>query len=186
MRQLLQALSFRVPQAVFFIKCTHLIGTLGLIAHWLGCFWYYIGYHEGGWLQGAGLVNEDLEPTEHDNDSFEWVTSLYWAISTMTTIGYGDISAGTEIERAVASVVMVLGCCFFAWSTGTITTLLTNRTHCTERFKDRLDDLEEFFVARSMPSDLVQKVKSFYMLKYPTMRIYDEEQVKILKNQLAI
>lgn len=50
-------------------------------------------------------------------------------------------------------------------ATGTITSLLTDRSHCAVRFKDRLDELSEFFVARDMPKELVSKVKGFYMLK---------------------
>ena len=33
---------------------------------------------------------------------------------------------------------------FFAWSTGTITSLLTDQSHCVTRFKDQLDELSEF------------------------------------------
>ena len=74
----------------------------------------------------------------------EWVTSMYWAITTMTTIGYGDISAHTLQERGMASIVMIIGCGFFAWSTGTITHLLSHQSHCVTRFKDRLDAISEF------------------------------------------
>jgi hypothetical protein len=49
---------------------------------------------------------------------YEYVTAFYWAITTMTTIGYGDISALTLLEKIVASIVMMLGCGVFAWSTG--------------------------------------------------------------------
>jgi len=72
---------------------------------------------------------------------------------------------------------MVLGCGFFAWSTGTITSLLTDQSQCCERFKDKFEEVSEYLVARALPAELANKVKSFYMLKYPTMRIYDEERI---------
>ena len=107
----------------------------------------------------------------------DWVTTVYWAITTMTTIGYGDISAGTLEERALASIVMIIGCAFFAWSTGTITSILTGQDHCVRRFREKLEEVSEFLSARDLPQDVQERVKSFYMLKFPTMRIYDEERV---------
>jgi hypothetical protein len=56
------------------IKCIQLVGTLVFIAHWLGCFWFYVGYAEEGWVQVLGLIDENLVPTTPDNDGMEWVT----------------------------------------------------------------------------------------------------------------
>lgn len=46
--------------------------------------------------------------------------SLYWALATMTTVGYGDIFPHTSSGRIVASVVMVVGIGFFAVLTGAV------------------------------------------------------------------
>jgi voltage-gated potassium channel len=46
--------------------------------------------------------------------------SIYWAIVTMTTVGYGDISPGTALGQAVAAVVMVLGFAIIAVPTGIV------------------------------------------------------------------
>lgn len=50
--------------------------------------------------------------------------SVYWAIVTITTVGYGDISPATPLGRLVASVVMLLGYAIIAVPTGIITTEL--------------------------------------------------------------
>ena len=43
--------------------------------------------------------------------------------------------------------------------------------------RQRMDELEEFMSARGLPEHLCLRLKSFYMLKYPTMKIYDEDKV---------
>jgi CRP-like cAMP-binding protein len=68
-------------------------------------------------------------------------------------------------------------CGFFAWSTGVITSLLTATDFSAARFKETMDELEEFMMARGLPEYLCVRLKSFYMLKFPTMRIYDEDSV---------
>jgi CRP-like cAMP-binding protein len=40
-----------------------------------------------------------------------------------------------------------------------------------------MDELNEFMAARGLNEDLIMKLKSFYMLKFPTMRIHDEKSV---------
>lgn len=50
--------------------------------------------------------------------------SIYWAIVTLTTVGYGDISPVTPLGKAVASFVMILGYCIIAVPTGIVTSEL--------------------------------------------------------------
>ena len=57
--------------------------------------------------------------------------SIYWAIVTLTTVGYGDISPQTEIGQAVAAIIMILGYGIIAVPTGIVTAELTNSVHRT-------------------------------------------------------
>lgn len=47
--------------------------------------------------------------------------SIYWAIVTMTTVGYGDISPNTALGQAVAAFLMILGYAIIAVPTGIVT-----------------------------------------------------------------
>jgi len=51
--------------------------------------------------------------------------SLYWAIVTMTTVGYGDISPQTALGQAIASVVMLIGFTIIAVPTGIVAAEMT-------------------------------------------------------------
>ncbi|MCB0214107.1 MAG: ion transporter [Anaerolineae bacterium] len=52
-------------------------------------------------------------------------TSIYWAIVTLTTVGYGDISPQTAVGKALASMVMIIGYAIIAVPTGIVTVELT-------------------------------------------------------------
>lgn len=54
--------------------------------------------------------------------------SIYWAIVTLTTVGYGDISPQTPLGQALASLVMIMGYSILAVPTGIVTAELT-RSH---------------------------------------------------------
>lgn len=51
--------------------------------------------------------------------------SVYWAIVTITTVGYGDISPQTVLGRAIAAVCMIMGYSIIAVPTGIVTVELT-------------------------------------------------------------
>lgn len=76
-------------------------------------------------------------------------TSIYWAIVTLTTVGYGDISPVTGLGKFFASVVMILGYAIIAVPTGIVTASLivnssTNTQVCSNCFYDRHDDDAQF------------------------------------------
>ena len=55
-------------------------------------------------------------------------TSIYWAIVTLTTVGYGDLSPQTPLGKAFASLVMIMGYAIIAVPTGIVTVELS-RSH---------------------------------------------------------
>jgi voltage-gated potassium channel len=56
------------------------------------------------------------------NDKFSSIPeSIYWAIVTITTVGYGDISPVTPMGKFLASFMMILGYAIIAVPTGIIT-----------------------------------------------------------------
>jgi len=50
--------------------------------------------------------------------------AIYWAVVTLTTVGFGDITPVTPLGRAIASLVMILGYGFIAVPTGIVTSEL--------------------------------------------------------------
>ena len=56
-------------------------------------------------------------------------TSVYWAITTITTVGFGDITPKTDAGRLIASVMMLIGWGTLAVPTGIVTAEMTARRH---------------------------------------------------------
>jgi len=64
---------------------------------------------------------------EGDESGFTSIgVSCYWAITTLTTVGYGDISPQSPLGRAVASIIMVMGYGVIAVPTGIVTAELVS------------------------------------------------------------
>lgn len=71
-----------------------------------------------------GSIMYVIEGPEHGFTSIP--KSIYWAIVTLTTVGYGDISPQTDLGQALASMVMILGYSIIAVPTGIFTAELSN------------------------------------------------------------
>lgn len=82
-------------------KITVFLGTIAILVTILGTAMYLI------------------EGDEHGFSSIP--ISIYWAVVTMTTVGYGDLAPQTVGGRALATVVMVLGYSIIAVPTGIVT-----------------------------------------------------------------
>jgi len=54
--------------------------------------------------------------------------SIYWAIVTLTTVGYGDISPATPLGRFIASLIMIMGYAIIAVPTGIVTAEMMKTT----------------------------------------------------------
>lgn len=74
---------------------------------------------------------------EGPENGFESIPqSVYWAIVTMTTVGYGDISPQTPLGQLIASLMMILGYGIIAVPTGIVTAEMTRGNHQSKEESD--------------------------------------------------
>jgi voltage-gated potassium channel len=74
-----------------------------------------------------------VEGPEHGYTSIPM--AMYWAVVTMTTVGYGDITPGTNLGKMLASFMMLLGWGILAVPTGIVTAEMTS-----QRFSRRMEE----------------------------------------------
>lgn len=68
-----------------------------------------------------------------NNDGFDSIPrSIYWAIVTLTTVGYGDISPSTPFGQFLSSVVMILGYAVIAVPTGIVSSEIVKQSSSQE------------------------------------------------------
>lgn len=98
-----------------------LMATFALIAHWLACIWYAIGNAERpnvnglqiGWLDS--LASEIKQPysansTGGPSIKSKYITALYFTFSSLTSVGFGNVSPNTNTEKVFSICVMLIGC----------------------------------------------------------------------------
>jgi voltage-gated potassium channel len=101
---------------------------------------------------------------EGENNGFTSIpVSIYWAIVTLTTVGYGDISPVTGLGQFLASLIMIIGYAIIAVPTGIVTSEMMhhkfseNTQVCSNCMNERHDDDALFCKKCGHPLDLTKR-----------------------------
>jgi len=104
-----------------------------------------------------------------------YVSSLYWAFTTMTTVGYGDISATTMSERIYNVFALIIGGLVFSGIISRMGNILSSFDAATKAQAERMETVKVFLRDTKMPAALRAPVLAFF--KKQRVKSYDTRQV---------
>lgn len=127
-----------------------------MLLHWIACVWYWIATigSDGGWVSASGLAAEA--------DSHKYVAALYFAVSTVATVGFGDITAVTLREKVVATITMLIGATIFGYMLSSISVMVSAASSTRARMAAKRRGVDDFLTHRKVPRALSEKVKAYY------------------------
>ncbi|KAL4494237.1 hypothetical protein ABPG73_018756 [Tetrahymena malaccensis] len=129
------------------------------IAHLFACFWYYIGTQSSqGWIKFYQLDTSDIYTN--------YIYSYYFVIVTMTTIGYGDITAKTTQERLVMIFFTLISCGIFGYIINSIGNILADIKQKSDQYLTELAKLNQYFKKYQVSLSLQANVRRYLQFKY--------------------
>jgi len=128
------------------LRLSLFVFIVAVTAHWIACGWY--------------VLTVDAAATEFIR---QFVVCLYWSVTTLTTVGYGDISPdqASVAQMGFGMVVMVMGVAIYAYVIGNIASLFANIDMAKTLHEERSAAVKEFMLAHDVPRDLQTRVKSY-------------------------
>jgi len=87
------------------------------------------------------------------------MTSFYFVVTTMTTVGYGDMSAGTIYEQFYIVILMMAGVFVFSMVTGSLASILASMDVENALWSESLDLLNRLQERYNLPKTLYNEVK---------------------------
>ncbi|CAH8461120.1 unnamed protein product [Schistosoma turkestanicum] len=161
-----------------------------LLAHWLACVWYLIGMHDlkdkiyHGWI--IHLMNETTGPKNWSNTSLEeylpsqsmlYMTSFYFTLSVITSIGFGNVAANTISEKIVSIIFMLIGALVYATIFGNVATIL-QQTHATRaRLRQLMSSVKDFLRIHEVPKELAERVIDYVTSSWSITKGVDTQTV---------
>ena len=138
---------------------------LYIVMHIIACAWIYVGERPvwGSWLRND---NFNISQSYHDATTV-YITSIYWVVTTLTTVGYGDIYGTTEEEFIFTMVVEFIGILVFSIIMSTVNSFLSAQgdidivTQKSDEVDVWLVKLDNSRMSKSLPKILYDKVKDY-------------------------
>lgn len=122
-------------ELLFFFSLTFII-----LVHTCSCFWIFVARFN----QFNDQINwMDEKEVSEQSDSHIYILAVYFCITTITTVGYGDVSGFSSVERCFCIFLMLLGVISFSFATGFLSTMLNQYDSAEKEFREDLKLLEE-------------------------------------------
>lgn len=132
-----------------------------ILVHLLACGWIFL---------------EAVHSQEDGDKLFIYGRAVYWSITTLCTVGYGDIVAKTLPQMAYANIVMIIGVAFFGYVLSNVASLLSRLDGAREAYMTNLDRVETYMRYNNIPTDLRLKVREYLRYVWESRKGYDDEE----------
>lgn len=119
---------------VGFERLLFLMVIFMVLIHVISCLWIFIARFDdlskNNWIWVKGIV---------DASDFDlYITSFYFSVTTVVTVGYGDITAQSAGEKIVAVILMIAGVVAFSFATGALSSIISNYDSTEAKLKEKI------------------------------------------------
>ncbi|XP_056007205.1 potassium voltage-gated channel unc-103-like isoform X4 [Ostrea edulis] len=143
-----------------------------LIAHWLACIWYAIGNMERpmlgdlkiGWLDELARQTHQkyVNGTGGPTIKSKYVTALYFTFSSLTSVGFGNVSPNTNSEKIFSILIMLIGSLMYASIFGNVSAIIQRLYSGTSRYHIHMVRIKEFIRFHQIPNPLRQRLEEYF------------------------
>uniref|UniRef100_A0A670XZQ2 Potassium voltage-gated channel subfamily H member 4 n=1 Tax=Pseudonaja textilis TaxID=8673 RepID=A0A670XZQ2_PSETE len=167
---------------------TLLMSMFALLAHWMACIWYVIGRQESndpvtwdiGWLHELGKrIEAPYVNISVGGPSIRsaYIASLYFTLSSLTSVGFGNVCANTDAEKIFSICTMLIGALMHAVVFGNVTAIIQRMYSRRSLYHSRMKDLKDFIRVHRLPQQLKQRMLEYFQTTWSVNNGIDANEV---------
>eukprot|EP00931_Biecheleriopsis_adriatica_P005981 TRINITY_DN107452_c0_g1_i1.p1 TRINITY_DN107452_c0_g1~~TRINITY_DN107452_c0_g1_i1.p1 ORF type:complete len:685 (-),score=109.46 TRINITY_DN107452_c0_g1_i1:239-2293(-) len=127
----------KYPWVRFVYRRSFVLWLLIIVCHMMACV--------------MKLIDEGFLSSGYETVTSEYIAAFYWCMTTLTTVGYGDITPVTNAERLFAVAAMVVGGGFYGVVVGLIGEMVKENDLNATAFYSRMDLIHAWSVHHNLP-----------------------------------
>jgi len=148
-------------------RVVNLVVVTTVVCHWLACMMATCDNGAIDTYLGSG------KPV-----SARYLATLYWAVTTLTTVGYGDFLPMSDQERLYAMLAMVIGSAFYGYIIGCITSLITDADIDKRVFNERMEVVQAWLdFHEHMPAILRRRIRRHFKQHFRDKTVADDATI---------
>ncbi|XP_031127362.1 potassium channel AKT2/3 [Ipomoea triloba] len=165
----------------FWVRCARLLFVTLLLVHCAGCLYYFLADrypHQGkNWLGSLNVREESLR--------IRYISAMYWSMTTMTTVGYGDLHAVNTLEMIFIIFYMLFNLGLTAYIIGNMTNLVVEGTRRTMEFRNSIQAASNFVCRNRLPPRLKEQILAYMCLRFKAESLNQQPLIEQLPKTIC-
>ncbi|KAJ1160621.1 hypothetical protein NDU88_001117 [Pleurodeles waltl] len=140
------------------------LGWLQELARRLETPYYLVTKNSSGEVDDQGNCTNGTRPELLGGPSLRssYITSLYFALSSLTSVGFGNVSANTDTEKIFSICTMLIGALMHAVVFGNVTAIIQRMYARRFLYHSRTRDLRDYIRIHRIPKPLKQRMLEYF------------------------
>lgn len=147
------------------------------MTHFVACMWYYVArvndFNYNTWIARLEFQDDRLD--------IIYLRCLYFAVTVLTTVGFGDINAFTVAEMVLVIFWMLLGIAFYSILVGTLCSVISTLDIKASLVNDKMSEVDKFSQDFKVPAKIVKKMKNYIRTEKNHETISDKERISFIE-----
>ena len=152
------------------VRLFKFLSAIILAVHINACFWHLIPRLEedsvDSWTYRYNLIETTTDEL--------YLTSVYFVMQTIVTIGFGDVVPKTLLERSYTLFLLLIGVGFYSYTIGNLSSIIRALEQDSSSLKHKLQVLNEFSKDQNISKKIIDKIKKHLEINGMSSEKYDK------------
>ncbi|KAJ0985595.1 hypothetical protein J5N97_003951 [Dioscorea zingiberensis] len=157
----------------FWTRYLKLISVTLFAVHSAGCLYYWMAVNYK--IKKKTWIGSQISDFEDRSIWLGYTYAMYWSITTLTTVGYGDLHAENTGEKLFNIFFMLFNIGLTSYLIGNMTNLIVHGSTRTFIMRDTIHEVSRYASKNRLPESMREQMMAHLQLKFKTVELQQEQ-----------